>query len=137
MSHAFVRGLVVVSVIALLDPRLGARPQAPTPVAAAAGAIRSNNLGVASMNQQKFEVALKHFEDAASADASLRVAIAWFDAAGRPVGLKWTSVPARDRWQRARVVSRPPRAAAYAQVVVEARRLTGSAWLDDVSFSWR
>ena len=70
-------------------------------------------------------------------DATLRVALAWFDAAGRPVGLKWTSVPARDRWRRARVVSRPPRAAAYAQVVVEARRLTGSAWLDDVSFSWR
>jgi hypothetical protein len=70
-------------------------------------------------------------------DASLRVAIAWYDAAGRPVGLRWTSVPARDRWRRARLVSRPPRTAAYAQVVVEARRLTGSVWLDDVSFSWR
>jgi hypothetical protein len=71
------------------------------------------------------------------ADASLRVAIAWFDAAGRPVGSKWTSVPAGGDWRRALVVGRPPRAAAYAQIVVEARRLTGSAWLDDVSFSWR
>jgi hypothetical protein len=70
-------------------------------------------------------------------DASLRVAIAWYDAAGRPVGLRWTSVPAGDGWRRARVVSRPPRTAAYAQVVVEARRVTGSVWLDDVSFSWR
>jgi hypothetical protein len=70
-------------------------------------------------------------------DATMRVAIAWFDAARRPVGLTWTSVPARDRWQSARVVSRPPRTAAYAQIVVEARRLTGSAWLDDVSFGWR
>ena len=43
-----------------------ARPQAPTPVTAAAAAIRSNNLGVASMNQQKFEAALKYFEEAAA-----------------------------------------------------------------------
>jgi hypothetical protein len=70
-------------------------------------------------------------------DATVRVAIAWFGASGRPVGLEWTSVPAVDRWRRARVVSRPPQRAAYAQVVVEARRLTGSVWLDDVSFSWR
>ena len=69
MSHAFVRVLVVVFRDRLLDPQLAARPQAPTPVTAAAGAIRSNNLGVASMNQQKFEAALKHFEDAAAADA--------------------------------------------------------------------
>jgi tetratricopeptide (TPR) repeat protein len=74
MSQAFVRVLVVVSMIASLGARSGARPQAPTPVKASADAIRLNNLGVASMNQQKFEAALKYFEDAAGADPSLRVA---------------------------------------------------------------
>jgi len=74
MSLAFVRIVLVISMIAALDARPAARPQAPTPVKASADAIRLNNLGVASMNQQKFEAALKYFEDAAGADPSLRVA---------------------------------------------------------------
>jgi tetratricopeptide (TPR) repeat protein len=74
MSQPFVRIVVVASLVAALDPRLAAHPQAPTAVTAAAEAIRLNNLGVASMNQQKFEAALKYFEDAAAADASLRTA---------------------------------------------------------------
>ncbi len=74
MSQPFVRIVLVASLISALDPRLAARPQAPTAVTAAADAIRLNNLGVASMNQQRFEAALKYFEDAAAADASLRVA---------------------------------------------------------------
>ncbi len=74
MSQAFVRTLVVVSMMASVGAGSAARPQAPTPVKASADAIRLNNLGVASMNQQKFEAALKYFEDAAGADPSLRVA---------------------------------------------------------------
>ena len=48
--------------------------QAPTTVTAAADAVRLNNLGVASMNQQKFEVALKYFQDASARDQSLTTA---------------------------------------------------------------
>ena len=48
--------------------------QAPVPVDAAAEAIRLNNLGVASMNQQKFEPALERFVAALAADGSLRAA---------------------------------------------------------------
>jgi hypothetical protein len=70
-------------------------------------------------------------------DATLRVAIAWLDAGGGGVGVSWTSVRARDRWHRAVVRAAPPAGAAYAHVVVEARRLTGSVWIDDVAFSWR
>jgi hypothetical protein len=51
--------------------------------------------------------------------------------------VSWTSVRARDRWHRAVVRAAPPAGAAYAHVVVEARRLTGSVWIDDVAFSWR
>jgi tetratricopeptide (TPR) repeat protein len=54
-----------------LVPSLG---QAPAPVDAAAEAIRLNNLGVASMNQQKFEAALERFVAALAADASLQAA---------------------------------------------------------------
>lgn len=54
-----------------LSPALDARRQAPVRVTATAEAIRLNNLGVASMNQQKPEVALERFEAAARADGSL------------------------------------------------------------------
>jgi hypothetical protein len=51
--------LGILSIVALtLAPSLG---QAPARVDAAAEAIRLNNLGVASMNQQKFEPALERF----------------------------------------------------------------------------
>ena len=50
---------------------VSARRQAPARVTATDEAIRLNNLGVASMNQQKAEVALERFEAAAKADASL------------------------------------------------------------------
>ena len=65
------------------------------------------------------------------------VAIAWIDTDGRQVRLHWTSVPAGARWRRALLVAEPPRGAAYAQVVIEARQLTGAVWLDDVAFGWR
>jgi lipoprotein NlpI len=56
--------------LALLAPA-----QAPTTVTAAADAVRLNNLGVASMNQQKFEVALKYFQDASARDQGLTAAM--------------------------------------------------------------
>ncbi len=71
------------------------------------------------------------------ADATVRVAIAWFGPAGRQMGLSWTSVPAGDSWRRAVVEARPPAGAAFARIVLEARQLQGAAWIDDVSFSWR
>jgi tetratricopeptide (TPR) repeat protein len=46
-------------------------PSHPTPVAANTDAIRLNNLGVASMSQQKFEQALDHFQKAVAADGTL------------------------------------------------------------------
>lgn len=70
-------------------------------------------------------------------EATIRVGLAWLDADGRRVGWSWVSVPAGNRWRRAVVRARPPAGAAYAQVVIESRRLTGSAWVDDVAFSWR
>jgi Tfp pilus assembly protein PilF len=51
-----------------------ARRQAPAVVTANADAVRLNNLGVASMNQQKFEAALKYFQDASARDASFPLA---------------------------------------------------------------
>ena len=71
------------------------------------------------------------------ADATVRVAIAWFGPAGRQVGLKWASVPAGGNWRRAVVEARPPAGAAFARIVLEARQLQGSVWIDDVSFGWR
>jgi hypothetical protein len=35
------------------------------------------------------------------------------------------------------VEATPPAGAAFARIVLEARQLQGSAWIDDVSFSWR
>ena len=69
--------------------------------------------------------------------ATVRVAIVWFDSAGRQVGQRWTSVRARPRWQRAAVVAKPPRGAAFARIVMRARGMNGSIWLDDVAFGWR
>ncbi|MGA9528332.1 MAG: FG-GAP-like repeat-containing protein [Terriglobales bacterium] len=61
--------LTLVAVIALLLALLGASPP-PDPVEAA----RLNNLGVAYMNQQLFEKALKMFEEAAAKDPTLKIA---------------------------------------------------------------
>ena len=55
----------------LLVPGITARWQAPARVDATGEAIRLNNLGVAAMNQQKFEVALERFSDAGKADETL------------------------------------------------------------------
>ena len=49
-------------------------PSRPADSPANAAALRLNNLGVATMNQQKFEPALKYFEQAVAADASLLTA---------------------------------------------------------------
>src|SRR6188508_3560884 len=67
------RAVLLVSVALFLSLASGvsARRQAPARVAANADAITLNNLGVASMNQQKPEVALERFEAAARSDASL------------------------------------------------------------------
>ena len=62
------------ALIVLLTPTLGARRQAPARVTATAEAIGLNNLGVASMNQQKPEAALERFEGAFKADPSLTAA---------------------------------------------------------------
>ena len=67
-------GLIAV-LLALVAPRLAAtRGQAPARVAAPADAVRQNNLGVASMNQQKFEVALDDFDKALAAQPDLILA---------------------------------------------------------------
>ena len=66
--------LVCVALFGSLASGVFARRQAPARVDAAAEAIRLNNLGVASMNQQKPEVALERFEAAAKADPSLAAA---------------------------------------------------------------
>ena len=63
--------LVSVALFLSLVGGVSARRQAPARVTATDEAIRLNNLGVASMNQQKPEVALERFESAARADASL------------------------------------------------------------------
>ena len=66
---------LLLCLIALARPPLGAsRGQAPPTVKADADAVRLNNLGVASMNQQKFEVALKYFQDALARDQSFSLA---------------------------------------------------------------
>ena len=70
-------------------------------------------------------------------NATLRVAIVWFDPLGRQVGQKWTSVRAGPRWRRAAVAARPPARAAFARIVLRAHGLQGSVWIDDVSFAWR
>jgi hypothetical protein len=69
--------------------------------------------------------------------ATVRVAIVWFDAASRQVAQRWTSIRAKPRWQRAAVVAKPPRGAAFARIVMRTRGMSGSIWLDDVAFGWR
>jgi tetratricopeptide (TPR) repeat protein len=66
--------LVCVALFLSLSSGVSARRQAPARVAAKADAIALNNLGVASMNQQKPEVALERFEAALKADPSLAAA---------------------------------------------------------------
>ena len=61
--------LVGVCLFVSLGSGVLARRQAPARVAARADAISLNNLGVASMNQQKPEAALERFEAAAKADS--------------------------------------------------------------------
>ena len=56
---------------AVLVLRAAQAPTRPTESAASAEAIRLNNLGVASMSQQKFEQSLRWFEKAAAADQQL------------------------------------------------------------------
>jgi tetratricopeptide (TPR) repeat protein len=63
--------LTIALAVVTLD---AARRQAPAVVTANADAVRLNNLGVASMNQQKFEAALKYFQDASAKDASFPLA---------------------------------------------------------------
>ena len=63
--------LTIAVAVVTLD---AARRQAPAVVTANGDAVRLNNLGVASMNQQKFEAALKYFQDASARDASFPLA---------------------------------------------------------------
>src|SRR5918994_3465848 len=59
---------------AVLVLRASQAPSRPAESSAPAEAIRLNNLGVASMNQQKFEQGLQWFEKSAAADQTLVVA---------------------------------------------------------------
>src|SRR4051794_27888002 len=59
---------------AILVLRAAQMPSRPAESSAPVEAIRLNNLGVASMNQQKFEQGLQWFEKAAAADPTLVVA---------------------------------------------------------------
>ncbi len=63
--------LVCLGVVVSLAGGAAARWQAPARVSSTAEAIALNNLGVASMNQQKPEAALERFEAAAKADPAL------------------------------------------------------------------
>jgi tetratricopeptide (TPR) repeat protein len=67
-------GTVVATILLALGLVALRGAQAPPKVSAPADAVRLNNLGVAAMNQQKFEVALGHFEQARARDASFGVA---------------------------------------------------------------
>jgi tetratricopeptide (TPR) repeat protein len=63
------RSLIVVALATLLLALLAANGSPPNPQEAA----RLNNIGVAYMNQQLFEKALKSFEQAAAADPALQI----------------------------------------------------------------
>ncbi len=63
--------LISLALVIVIAPGVGAGRQAPARVTASAEAIRLNNVGVAAMNQQKFEAALERFAAAATADGSL------------------------------------------------------------------
>jgi tetratricopeptide (TPR) repeat protein len=68
MTKTFRIVLVSIVLIGFIAAPLGASTPAPNPEEAA----RLNNLGVAYMNQQLFEKALKAFEDAAAKDPALK-----------------------------------------------------------------
>ena len=66
--------LLVLCAAAVIALSAAQAPSSPASSSANAAAIRFNNLGVATMNQQKFEPALKYFEQAVAADANLLTA---------------------------------------------------------------
>jgi hypothetical protein len=67
-----------------------------------------------------------------------RLVIGWYDESFRRVGRRSSGLlAAAGRWARARVRTCPPRGAAFARVLVEAVGLTGTVWVDDVTFGWR
>lgn len=69
----FILALALV-VSAVLVLRAAQAPSRPSPSDASPDAIRLNNLGVATMNQQRFEEGLGYFEKAVAADPSFLVA---------------------------------------------------------------
>ena len=69
MTRRLVIAVVLASLLTLLVALLAASAPAPNPKEAA----RLNNIGVAYMNQQLFEKALKEFEEAAANDPALEV----------------------------------------------------------------
>src|SRR5215216_3581676 len=72
MRRSLIAAFLILSAVFLL--RAAQHPSRPAESAAPAEAIRLNNLGVASMNQQKFEQGLQWFVKAAAADPTLVVA---------------------------------------------------------------
>ena len=72
MRRILLAPVLILSAVLVL--RASQAPSRPAESAAPAEAIRLNNLGVASMNQQKFEQGLQWFEKAAAADPTLVVA---------------------------------------------------------------
>jgi len=66
--------LLILSAAAVIALSAAQAPSRPATSSANTAAIRFNNLGVATMNQQKFEPALKYFEQAVAADANLLTA---------------------------------------------------------------
>jgi tetratricopeptide (TPR) repeat protein len=66
--------LLIASAAAVIALSAAQAPSRPASSSANPAAIRLNNLGVATMNQQKFEPALKYFEQAVAADANLLTA---------------------------------------------------------------
>jgi tetratricopeptide (TPR) repeat protein len=65
---------LALAISAVFIIRAAQAPSRPSPVDAAPEAMRLNNLGVASMNQQRFEEGLGFFEKAAAADPTFLVA---------------------------------------------------------------
>src|SRR5688572_27321869 len=72
MRRILVAPVLILS--AVLALRAAQAPSRPAESGAPAETIRLNNLGVAGMNQQKFEQGLQWFEKAAAADPKLVVA---------------------------------------------------------------
>ena len=97
--------LILSAVLAL---RASQSPSRPAESAAPAEAIRLNNRGVASMNQQKFEQGLEWFEKATAADPKLVVAAS--TGRSRSSTCSATSRPAPCSWRSRRPTRRTPRA---------------------------